>query len=321
MTAKTLFAMLKEAAAEFSNDNAMRLAAALAYYTIFSIAPLLVIAIAITALVLGHQGATEQISYQIKGLVGDASATAIQSMVESANQPKKGVVAVVIGVCTLLFGASGAFGELQAALNTVWKATPQKTSGAIAFIKERFLSFSMVLGVGFLLLVSLVLSAALASVGKVFDGMLPGWAIVARVLNIGLSLGVITVLFAMIFKILPAVRIRWRDVWHGAFATALLFTIGKIGLGFYLGRSAVGSSYGAAGSLIVVLLWVYYSSMILLFGAEFTEVYSRRLGGKKGAPPAAPNPFTEGETPHAQNQQNSQQFLAGNPVARGDANR
>lgn len=308
--------LLKETFAEFSKDNCTRLAASLAYYTIFSLAPLLVIAIAIVALYLGQKGATEQIAYQIKGLVGDAGAVTIQSMVESANQPKKGLMAVVIGLITLLFGASGAFGELKSALNAVWEVKPVATSGIWGFVKDRFLSFSMVLGVGFLLLVSLLLSAALAALGKTFGGMMPGWTILAEGLNFALSIGVITVLFAMIFKVLPDVSIAWSDVWHGAFATAVLFTVGKFGLGLYLGRGSVGSSYGAAGSLIVVLLWVYYSSIIMLLGAEFTQVYSRRHGEKQGTVTDGTHSRDE-ETPGSQNRKNSEQFLAGNPLARG----
>jgi len=281
MDAKNIGSLLKETYDEFSKDNAMRLAAALAYYTIFSIAPLLVIIIAITALWLGHKGATQEISTQLHGLVGDSGATAIQSMVESANQPKQGIVAVIIGFVTLLIGATGVFGQLKDALNTVWKAKPQPSSGVWSFVKDRFLSFAMVLGTGFLLLVSLVISAGLAALGNVLNGMLPGWTILAEVLNTIISLALISVLFAMIFKVLPDVHVRWSDVWHGAIATSLLFTIGKFALGFYLGRGAAASSYGAAGSLVVVLLWVYYSAMILLFGAEFTEVYARRVGEQK----------------------------------------
>jgi membrane protein len=284
MNAKLLLSLTKETFSEFSKDNATRLSAALAYYTIFSIAPLLIIVIAIAALWLGSKGATQEISWQIRGLVGDAGGTAIQSMVESANKPRSGVVAVVVGFVTLLVGATGVFGELKSALNIVWKAKPAQSGGILEVVKDRFLSFSMVLGIGFLLLVSLIISAALAALGKVFDGMIPGWEITAHLLNFVISLALVSVLFAMIFKFLPDVHIRWSDVWHGAIFTSLLFSIGKFVLGLYLGKGAVGSSYGVAGSLVVVLLWVYYSSMILLLGAEFTEVYARRVGARKAAP-------------------------------------
>ena len=278
---KAAVALLKETYAQFSKDKAMRMAAALAYYTIFSIAPLLVIAIAVAALVLGQKGATEQISWQLRDLLGDAGAVSIQSMIESANKPKSGIAAVIIGLATLLFGASGVFGQLQEALDEIWDADPKTSAGWMAMIRGRFLSFAMVLGTGFILLVSLILSAGIAAMSKLLGGLMPGLVVLSAVANVVLSLGIVTVLFAMIFKILPNTSIGWRDVWHGAFATSLLFTIGKFGLGLYLGTGAVASSYGAAGSLIVVLLWVYYSSMILLFGAEFTEVYSRRHGTRK----------------------------------------
>ncbi|MDP9292731.1 MAG: YihY/virulence factor BrkB family protein [Verrucomicrobiota bacterium] len=275
MNARTALDLGKETVNEFLKDKAPRLAAALSYYTIFSIAPLMIILIAVAALVLGQKGATEQVSYQLKDLLGEAGATSIQTMVESANRPKAGVVAAVTGVVVLLFGASGVFGQLQDALNTIWDVKAKEGGGFLKMLKDRFLSFSMILVVGFLLLVSLVLSAAIAAVGTMFQNMMPGMEVVGHILNFVVSFVVISFLFAMIFKILPDAEIGWHDVWLGAIATSFLFTLGKFGLGIYLGKGAVGSSYGAAGSLIVVLVWVYYSSMILLFGAEFTEVYSR----------------------------------------------
>lgn len=290
---KNTVGLFKETFAEFTKDKATRLAAALAYYTIFSLAPLLIIAIAVSALVLGQKGATEQISYQLRDLVGGAGAATIQSMIESANQPRSGIIAAIVGVATLLFGASGVFGQLQDALNTVWHAEPTASNGVLGFIRDRFLSFAMVFGTGFILLVSLVLSAGIAAMSKIFAGMVPGIVVASEAANFVLSLILVAALFAMIFKILPNTPIGWRDVWRGAFVTSLLFTMGKFALGFYLGRGAIASSYGVAGSLIVILLWVYYSSMILLFGAEFTKVYSRHhgtrcdeaKGSKKAAPP------------------------------------
>ena len=304
MNPKLILSLLKESYAEFSKDNAMRLAAALAYYTIFSIAPLLVITIAIAHTVFRMHGVTAQIIEQVKAMVGESGGAAIQSMLQSANQKKDGV-AMLIGGITLLFGAAGAFGQLQDALNTVWKAKPPEHGGFWGLIKNRFLSFTMVLGTGFLMLVSLVISAALNVISKWFSGFMPGTAWIAAVLNFALSLAVISLLFAMIFKYLPDVPIAWSDVWHGAIATGLLFTVGKSLLGLYLGRSAVASSYGAAGSLVVVLLWIYYSSMILLFGAEFTEVYARRVGGKKTAPQPMPNAGNLA----VENKERSQAFL------------
>lgn len=315
MNFRAVLNLLKETYAEFSRDNAMRLAAALAYYTIFSIAPLLVICISIAGLVFTQQGASEQISAQVKGLVGEAGATAIQSMVESAMQPKKSIVALIVGGATLLLGASGAFSELQSSLNTAWGVKTPENSGFWMMIKNRFLSFSMVLGTGFLLLVSLVLSAGIAMLSELFGKFMPGVEAIAHVVNIVVSLGVISALLAMIFKYLPDAEIRWSDVWVGAVVTAILFTIGKAALGLYLGNSAIGSSYGAAGSFVVVLVWVYYSSMILLFGAEFTEVYSRRRRGgsakqrPEGAPAAASAGRRKEEGLSQANRERSEAFL------------
>ena len=286
---KSLGGLLAESYTNFSNDKGSRMAAALSYYTVFSIAPLLIITIAIAALVLGHEGATYQISTQLKSLLGPSGATAVQTMVESANRPATGKFAVVVGFVILLFGASGVFGELQDSLNTIWKVPPAKTGGLWLTIKNRFISFSMVLGIGFLLLVSLILSAALAAVGNIIHDVLP-YQIVGEILNFIVSIAMISLLFGMIFKVLPDLPIAWRDVGLGAVVTAFLFTIGKFALGLYLGRSAVTSSYGAAGALAVVLLWSYYSSMILLFGAEFTAVYSRHRLGASHVPVSSPTP-------------------------------
>ncbi len=279
---KECIALLKKTCADFSNDNASRMAAALAYYTIFSLAPLLVIAISIAGLVFTYHGASEQISLQIRGLLGDAGAIAVQSMVQSAMQPKKSTIAVIVGAVTLLFGASGVFAELQSALNNIWKVPTTESSGFCALIKNRFLSFAAVLGFGFLLLVSLVISAAITAITTMLHSTMPAFQMVAEALNFVVSVLVSAALFAMIFKILPETKIAWRDVLHGAFATSFFFSIGKFLLGLYLGRSALVSSYGAAGSVAMLLLWVYYSSMILLFGAEFTHVYSRHHGTRAG---------------------------------------
>jgi membrane protein len=199
-------------------------------------------------------------------------------MIQRAEQPSTGLLATVVAVITLLFGASGVFGQLQDALNTVWGVEPKEGRGVWGFIKDRFLSFVAVVGTGFLLLVSLVLSSALAAVGKWFSGVLPLPEAVLQALNFLVSFVVITGLFALIFKVLPDARVAWRDVWVGAALTALLFTIGKFAIGVYLGKSNVASAYGAAGSLVIVLVWVYYSAQILLYGAEFTQVYANRRG-------------------------------------------
>jgi membrane protein len=279
MNPKELFAILKEASSDWMEDQAPTLGAALAYYTVFSLAPLLIIAIAIAGLVFGQEAARGQIFDQLRGLLGDASGKAMQDMVQNANQkPATGIIAALIGVVTLLFGASGVFGQLQTSLNAIWGVKPKLRRGILGIIQDRILSFAFILVVGFLLLVSLLLTAAIALVGEWSGGMMPGMEALVQILNSVLSLVVITLLFAMIFKFLPDVKIAWHDVWIGAFITATLFTVGKFALGLYLGKSGVASSYGVAGSLIVLLLWVYYSSQILFFGAEFTQVYANRLG-------------------------------------------
>lgn len=270
---KRLLQLLKQTWTEFSNDRAQRLGAALAYYTIFSIAPLLLIAIAIAGLVFGKSQAQAAILAQLRLLVGDAGARAIEAMLAGAARPRAGGLAIAIGIVTLLFGAASVLGQLKDALNTIWKVEQKPSGGIIVLLRERFLSFAMVLGVGFLLLVSLVIDAALSSFSK---GL---W----QPLQLMISFGVITVLFALIFRYLPDIRIGWRNVWLGAAFTAFLFVLGKFVVGLYLGKSAIGSSYGAAGSLVVLLVWVYWSASILFFGAEFTRVYA---GAQRQAPNA-----------------------------------
>jgi membrane protein len=275
---RALWHLLKEAASDWSRDRAPRLGAALAYYTVFSIVPLLIVIIALIGLFFGEDAAQSAIMGQISSLVGEQSAAAIKDMIQRAEQPSTGLVATVVAVVTLLFGASGVFGQLQDALNTVWGVEPKEGRGVWGFIKDRFLSFVAVVGTGFLLLVSLVLSSALAALGKWFSGVLPLPEVVLQALNFMVSFVVITGLFALIFKVLPDARVAWRDVWVGAALTAALFSIGKFAIGLYLGKSNVASAYGAAGSLVIVLVWVYYSAQILLYGAEFTQVYANRLG-------------------------------------------
>lgn len=272
------FQLIKETVIEWNQDNVPLLAAALAYYTIFSLAPLLLIAIAIAGAVFGEEAARGEIVRQIEGLVGRQGAEAVQSMIQNAQQPGSGgTVATVIGVGLLLLGASGVFGQLQTALNTIWDVKPKPDQGMRSFLQSRFLSFAMVLVIGFLLLVSLVLSAILAGISTYFQGLFP-FAIVGQTINFLFSFAVITFLFAAIYKFLPDVKIPWKNLWIGAAVTALLFNIGKFLIGLYLGSSSVGSTYGAAGSLVVLLVWVFYSAQILLIGAEFTQVYSRYRG-------------------------------------------
>jgi membrane protein len=273
--------LLKDTFSDWSEDKAPRLAAALAYYTAFAIAPLLLIAIAVAGLFFGREAAANQIGQQISGLIGPTAGEAINGMVAAAGANQgAGIVATVIGVATLLFAASGVFGQLQDALNTIWEVQPKPNQGIMATIKQRFFSFAMVLGVGFLLLVSLVLSAALAALGTLLGGAPAGQSLIWKAINFVVSFGVTTALFALIFKILPDAKVQWSDVWIGALATALLFTLGKALLGWSLGRPGTTSTYGAAGSFVALLLWIYYSAQILFVGAEFTQVYARAYGSK-----------------------------------------
>lgn len=280
MSLKTIWRLLKETFDEWNKDKASRLAAALAYYTIFSLAPLLIIVIAIAGAVFGDDAARGQLTGQIQGLVGAEGAEFIESAIQNAGQPGSdtGLVASVISIVVLLFGASGVFAELQDALNTVWEVAPKPEQGFWEIARKRFLSFGMILGIAFLLLVSLVVSAVLSGLNTFVSGLLPGIDFLWQFANFVISFGVITLLFAMMFRFLPDVKISWGDVWIGAAITALLFTLGKSIIGLYLGNSSFGSTYGAAGSLIIILAWVYYSAQILFFGAEFTQVYSRRYG-------------------------------------------
>jgi len=275
---------LREVHAEWAADDALSLGAALAYYTVFSMAPLLVLVIAIAGLVLGRAAAEGELVGQIGGLVGQAGAQAIQDMVNRASSPKAGVVASVISLVTMSLGATGVFGQLQHSLNKIWEAPPPQRGGFRSQVRKRVLAFGMILGIGFLLLVSLAVSAALALVHDLLAAHVPLLTEVVPTINLLLGFGVIATLFAIMFKVLPDVGMRWRDVWPGAAVTALLFSVGKTLIGLYLGRAGVTSVYGAAGSFVLLLLWVYYSAQILFVGAEFTEVYSRRYGSRRATP-------------------------------------
>jgi membrane protein len=288
-----MWRLMKDAASDWSRDRAPRLGAALAYYTVFSLVPFLVVVIAVIGLVFGEVAAQSAILSQIAELVGEQTAAAIKDMILRANQPSTGLFATAVAVATLLIGASGVFGQLQDALNTVWGVEPKEGRGVWGFIKDRFLSFVAVLGTGFLLLVSLILSSALAAFGKWFGGLLPLPEAVLQLMNFAFSFLVVTGLFALIFKVLPDAKVAWRDVWIGAALTSALFTIGKFALGVYLGKSNVASAYGATGSLVLVLLWVYYSAQILLYGAEFTQVYANRVGER-----IVPTPDAKVTDPH-----------------------
>ena len=261
--------------------------AALAFYTLFAIAPLFVIVLALAGFWFGEEAARRELFSQVSGLVGTEGGEAIQALVSAARKPTTGAWATVIAVVTLFVGATGVFVQLQDALNSIWGVRRKPGRGLRNFIKDRLLSFALILGIGFLLLVSLILSAGLSALGNFVTGLLPAQATLWQWINFGVSFGVITLLFAVIFKVLPDVKIAWRDVWIGALLTALLFNLGKYLLGLYLGRSSVTSAYGAAGSLVIVLLRVYYSAQILFFGAKFTQIYSNRYGSHLEPAPGA----------------------------------
>lgn len=275
---KNAFRLLKRSATEWSNDKAARLGASLSYYTIFSLAPVLLMVIAVAGLVLGKDAAQGKIVEQLGGLLGTSSAEAIQTMLQKANHPGSGIVATIVGFVTLIIGATGVMIELQDALNTVWKVVPKPGRGIRGILRDRLLSFGIVLSFGFLLLVSLVLSAAVAVLGSWVGGLIPGWIVIGYVLSYGISLGLVAVVLAAIFKILPDAKISWRDVWIGALVTSVMFHLGKLGISIYIGKAGVASTFGAAGSLAVLLVWIYYSSQIVLFGAEFTRVYADEYG-------------------------------------------
>ncbi len=276
MNLTTVWALLKESASEWDKDKCPRLGAAISYYTLFSLAPILIIAIAIAGLIFGQEAARGQIVVQMQELVGLEGAQAVQTMLENAYQSSDSVWATVVAIVMLMVGATGVFIELQDSLNTVWEVVPKPGRGIKGIVQDRMLSFGVVLGVGFLLLVSLILSAGLTAVYKYVLVNMPGSAILWQTVNFVVSFAIITFLFAMIYKLLPDVKLEWKHVWIGGAVTAGLFTIGKFLIGLYIGNSSTASAYGAAGSVVVLLVWVYYSAQIFLFGAEFTQVYARR---------------------------------------------
>jgi len=278
--AQGIGSLLRDAFYAWIDDKAPALGAALAYYTVFALAPLLIIVIAIAGLAFGREAAQGQILSQIEGLVGEQGGRAVQAMLENARQPGPGIVASAIGLITLIIASTGVFAQLQVSLDTIWRVTPKPGRGILGIIRDRLLSFLMVIVAGFLLLVSLVLSAALAALGKFFSYLLPVPEGVLHGVNFVVSFAVITLLFAAIYKVLPDAKISWSDVWIGAAVTSLLFSLGKFVIGLYLGKGSVASAYGAAGSLVIILVWVYYSAQILLYGAEFTAVYAIRYGSR-----------------------------------------
>ena len=287
MNIRQIWTLAKAAFSSWLDDYAPSMGAALAYYTMFSIAPLLLIVISTAGLVFGEEAVRGEIFGQLQGLMGDQGAQAVQSLLESVSEPKKGMAGTIIGSVLLLIGATTVFAELQDAFDRIWRAPDKdKTGGVLQLIRSRLLSFGIILGIGFLMIVSLVFSAAIAALGKWWGPLFSNLEVIATVLNFVFSFALMTAVFAMLYKFMPRVKIHWKDVWAGATVTALLFTVGKILIGIYIGKSAISSGFGAAGSLVVVLVWVYYSAQIFLLGAEFTWVYAHAHGSRKDESPS-----------------------------------
>jgi membrane protein len=282
---KRIWGLLKETIEEWQRDRVDQMAAALAYYTLFSIAPLLVIAVAVAGAVFGEEAARGEIVAQIQGLLGKAGAEVVQTALANTQNPQagNGIVASIISTLALLFGASGVFIQLQDSLNAVWNVKPSPQAGVKAVVRKRIFSFAMVITIGFILMVSLVVSAVLAGISTFTNQLFPALEILWNFFNVAISLGVFTLLFALIYKYIPDINIAWKDVLVGALFTSILFNVGKELLGFYLGNGSFGSAYGAAGSVVTVLAWIYYSVQIMLFGAEFTQVYTRKYGSHRSS--------------------------------------
>jgi membrane protein len=279
MQHKSIWQFLKTTINEWVEAEPFQLAAALSYYTLFSLAPLLLIAIGVAGFVFGREAAQNQIVETLQGMIGQESAETVQEMIQASNEkPKTGMVSTIIGFVALLFGAGGVVGQLQTSLNRIWEVAPKPGQGIWGFVRQRFFSFAMVLGIGFLLLVSLVVTALLSSLTGMLSSFLGDATFVAHAIDILVSFGFVTLLFALIYKYVPDVEIQWKDVWIGAALTSILFTVGKYLIGLYIGTSGVSSTFGAAGSLITILVWVYYSSLIFFLGAEFTRVYATEYG-------------------------------------------
>jgi membrane protein len=313
-----LWSMIKESVTAWIDDFAPSMGASIAYYTAFSIAPLLIIVIAIAGLVWGQEAASGYLYSQLSGILGEEGTKAVQAMVASAGDFQEGVIATVVGVLLLLVGATTVFAELQSDLDRIWKAPAVKQDeGLWGMIRSRILSLGMVVSIGFLLLVSLVVSAALSAFGKWWGAIFGDMEWLFHVLDLVVSLGVITVMFALMYKILPRVKIAWTDVWVGAGATAVMFVIGKFLVGLYVGKTSVASSFGTAGSLAVLLVWVYYSAQIFLLGAEFTWVYAHRFGSRQGEdkPAAAKDTVASTDEPQGDRAPSSTRQAAPRPAA------
>ena len=274
-SSKKFLHLAMQSVKSWSNDYAPSMGAAIAYYTVFSLAPLLVIVIAIAGAVFGRDAVQGQISSQLSGLIGQSGANMVQGLVAASSDTNKGLIASLISIVVLVVGATTVFAELQSALDRIWKVPEAaKPSGIWGLLRERLLSFGLVLGVAFLLMVSLVISAGLAAFGTWAGGLMPGSVVLLEVLNMVVTLALLTVLFALIYRFMPSTHVSWREVWVGAFVTAVLFVIGKLAIGLYIGKSGMSESFQAAGALVVLLAWVYYAAQIFLLGAEFTKAYA-----------------------------------------------
>lgn len=297
---KTFLRLGLQSVKSWSNDYAPSMGAAISYYTVFSLAPLLVIVIAIAGAVLGREAVQGLISDQLSGLMGPQGAEMVEGLIASASNTDRGLVAGLISIGVLLVGATTVFAELQSALDRIWKVPEaKKPSGIFGLLRARLLSFGLILAVAFLLMTSLVVSTVLAAFGQWAGGLMPGWEVLLQVLNIAVSLTVLTVLFAMIFKFMPSTKVGWRDVWTGALVTAVLFEVGKVLIGLYIGKSGMSESFEAAGAVVLLLAWVYYAAQIFLLGAEFTKAYADAhgsLSGTHGSPTAARKPVQENPT-------------------------
>ncbi len=277
---KTAWMIFKETIKKFVQDDPMTYSASIAFYTIFSLPAVLIIMVVVAGYFFGEAAVSGELYHQMKDLVGSNSADQIQSIIQNASQTETGTVATIIGIATLAFSATTVFVSIQNALNSIWKVKAKPKKGWLKLILDRVMSFTIVVTLGFLLLVSLLLEAALRIFGDYIASITDITFNIMRFINYGISLVVITCVFALVFRVLPDARIRWKDVWAGAFVTTLLFTLGKYLISLYLGTSAIATTYGAAGSLVLILVWVYYSSVILLLGAEFTQVYSKYMGSR-----------------------------------------
>lgn len=282
MNIKQVWVLTKDSFSAWSSDFAPSMGAALSYYTLFSLAPLLTIVISLAGLFFGVDAVRSLVFDQLHALMGEEGAEAVQDMLASASDPETGGIAAVLSIAGLAIGATTVFNEIQNNLDRIWRAPAlEQASGIWNLLRSRLLSFGMILGVAFLLTVSLVTSAVLSTLGKWWDGWFGGWEVFAHLLDIVVNLALLTFVFALIYKMIPRVKVSWHDVWLGAAVTALLFTIGKVAIGLYLGKSDVTSSFGTAASLVIVMIWVYYASQIFLLGAEFTRVYAEKLGSRR----------------------------------------